>query len=230
MFRYGAGGTKFDPAKPFEAYLHFCSEFWDLTRLETRFQQSNYHDKLPFRIDLSYLHDDHGNVTPHKPSSCTNIDALASALLRRLVQDTPILEGMKYSITDMWVQMRYFPDTEKSTVCNSASCAKILARIRGLKVDEQLSLRNAENWSLYALSRYVMAKMTPDSGQPTLGEYYPWLPRVGKMGQAGTIINEYQKMVWTDLSLPQNLVLRTPHRNTTIRLDCSMISTTQRVS
>ena len=54
---------------------------------------------------------------------------LGTVLLRKLMTYVPMPQGIAGKIRDVWILLRFLPNTLRWTACHGIYCAKILARV-----------------------------------------------------------------------------------------------------
>ncbi|RYN79512.1 hypothetical protein AA0117_g3493 [Alternaria alternata] len=153
-FMYGGIGdmitegqaAKRDESQTFSAKLTFCQDFFTLPPLDHRIQLGVSSDGpyLGTRYDLGYYHDNQGK-------------SFTTTLLRSLFRYLPVTEGLNRPISDLWVLLRQIAGDTTWSACYGIYCAKVLARLNDPSID--WASVNADNYALYALSKYVAPRI-----------------------------------------------------------------------
>ncbi|CAO2655425.1 Nn.00g104890.m01.CDS01 [Neocucurbitaria sp. VM-36] len=152
--RYGGVGQVVDQTDSTNSSpsLVFCREFFSFPPLDYRVNMGiNHPTNWTARFDLGFYHENQG-----------------TALLRAVL---PLVSGSGESssagsISDLWVYVQH-TDTVRWTACYGVLCSKLLARLS----DTSWSLHNADNYALFALSKYV---------SQVIEGSFPWLPRLDR--------------------------------------------------
>ncbi|KAF1847219.1 uncharacterized protein K460DRAFT_55538 [Cucurbitaria berberidis CBS 394.84] len=126
--------------------LVFCREFFGFPPLDYKINMGiNNPDDQTARFNLGYYHENQG-----------------TALLRAILPFA--LPSNEAHISDLWVNIHH-QNTPKWTACYGVLCSKILARLDG----SCWSVLNADNYALFALSKYI---------SQVIEGSFPWLPRL----------------------------------------------------
>ncbi|RYN53182.1 hypothetical protein AA0118_g9748 [Alternaria tenuissima] len=120
----------------------------NLTSIRNAFEQIAHG---PWTIEASC------NIDDTDPACSDPFMYGATTLLRSLFRYLPVTQGLNRPISDLWVLLRQTAGDTTWSACYGIYCAKVLARLND-PFNDWASV-NADNYALYALSKYVAPRI-----------------------------------------------------------------------